>query len=129
LPDRPSPAQLMRRDPTASYSLRARQIATNKRFELTPLGLAGSCECSVSLGPFQDVDRPVGRLAPFPDSTVVHSAFGAACAAGRAPIPGSRTLPMTLVTDGSLDPATWDCGSIGISVIPIRCVQHDLLSE
>src|SRR6202045_5321714 len=28
LPDHPSPAQLMRRDPTASYSLRALQIAT-----------------------------------------------------------------------------------------------------
>jgi glutathione S-transferase len=32
---RRSPAQLMRRDPTASYSLWAPQIATSKRFELT----------------------------------------------------------------------------------------------
>src|SRR3981081_339561 len=47
LADRPSPAQLMRRDPTASYSLWALQIATSKRFELTALGLltaqAGRC--------------------------------------------------------------------------------------
>src|SRR4030088_3512926 len=47
LADRPSPAQLMRRDPTASYSLWALRIATSKRFELTPLQLAGSCECSL----------------------------------------------------------------------------------
>src|ERR1700730_9268746 len=53
LPDRPSLAQLMRCDPTASYSLWALQIATSKRFELTPLQLAGSCELFASIGPFQ----------------------------------------------------------------------------
>src|SRR6266481_2568376 len=37
--DRPSPAQLMRRDPTESYSLWVLQIATSKRFKLTsPIG-------------------------------------------------------------------------------------------
>src|SRR5882757_6518575 len=42
--DRLSPVQLMRRDPTASYFLRALQIATSKRFELTPLQ-TGHAEC------------------------------------------------------------------------------------
>lgn len=45
--DRLSPVQLMRRDPTASYSPWALQIVTSNRFELTPLQLAGSCECSL----------------------------------------------------------------------------------
>src|SRR5882724_5274417 len=47
--DRQSPVQLIRRDPTASYFLWALRIATSKRFELTPLQLAGSCECSFNV--------------------------------------------------------------------------------
>ena len=70
--DRPSPARLMRRDPTASYSRRARQIATSKRFELTLLRFAGSCECSLPSDHFSTLTVSCGPPTAFPDSTVAH---------------------------------------------------------